>query len=226
MPASSPMAPSSMASPPADAAPSDAEYNAILATLTATARGRAFLAEHGRRSRGADTATVLAAIDHIGAARRGEGVPADAPEYLQLGLMAMAGLIAAVENDTSALSTGHETPDSARPRVQRLIGTLRDLSDCIQVMLDSWQTKPEAQAAAPTPSAPPALMLVAAPAPAAEQGASPADEFAADMAVFDEPMPPAPDDAVASSAPRTMSRADALAALRSLSDTEMIALFT
>jgi len=219
-PAAFPSALPPVVSPTPDAPAADADYNAILATLTATARGRAFLAEHGRRTRGADTATVLAAIDHIGAARRGEGVPADAPEYLQLGLIAMAGLIAAVENDTSALSTGHETPDSARPRVQRLIGTLRDLSDCIQVMLDSWQPKPEA--APPAPAAPPALMLVEVPpAPAAEPDTSPADEFAADMAVVTAAF-----DTDATPTVQTVSREEALAVLRSLSDAELIALFT
>lgn len=206
----------------------DADYGAILATLTATARGRAFLAEHGRRTRGADTTAVLAAIDQIGASLRGEAVPADAPEYLQLGLMAMAGLIAAVENDISALSTGHETPDSTRPRVQRLIGTLRDLGDCIQVMLDSWQTKPEPHAAPPVPVAPPALAVVEpSPVPVSEQSASPADEFAADMAVFDmtvsDPFaPPEPAD----TAGHDLARANGLAALRALSEAELIALFT
>jgi len=239
----------SLSAPQADVPTADADYDAILATLTATARGRAFLAEHGRRTRGADTATVLAAIDHIGAALRGEAVPADAPEYLQLGLMAMAGLIAAVENDISALATGHETPDSARPRVQRLVGTLRDLGDCIQVMLDSWQTKSEPQTPAPAPAAPPALALVESPPPPeAALATSPADEFAADMAVmtalataaFDTDATPVeladtgadtttdtPN--ATETAPRpaqTISREEAFTALRSLSDAELIALFT
>lgn len=239
---------SSIAASAADAPVSDAEYGAILATLTASARGRAFLAEHGRRTRGADTTTVLAAIDHIGAALRGDAVPADTPEYLQLGLMAMAGLIAAVENDMSALSTGHETPDGDRPRVQRVIGTLRDLGDCIQVMLDSWQAKPAPETADPAAvavtaaSASPGLALVeAAPPPASDHHTSPADEFAADMAAFEtgagpmdldetaagprvvisEELPPLPQ-----ASPQTMSRAEALAALRALTDAELTALFT
>lgn len=238
---------SSIAALPADAPVSDAEYDAILATLTASARGRAFLAEHGRRNRGADATTVLAAIDHIGAALRDEAGETDAPEYLQLGLMAMAGLIAAVENDMSALSTGHETVDSARPRVQRVTGTLRDLGDCIQVMLDSWQTKPAPQSADAMPashataSAPPALAVVEAmPSPPADHGASPADEFAADMAAFEaDVLSSEADDTAtgqhveisepsvsATHAPQTMSRAEALAALRALSDAELTALFT
>jgi len=235
-----------LSAPQAGVPTADADYDAILATPTAPPRRRTFLAEHGRRTRGADTATVLAAIDPIRAALRGEAVPADAPGYLELGMMAMAGLIAAVENDIPALATGHETPDSARPRVQRLVGTLRDLGDCIQVMLDSWQTKPEPQTPAPAPSAPPALALVeSAPPPEAGLNTSPADEFAADMAVmtalaketFDTDATPtelADTDAdtttdVAQTTPQptqTISREEALTALRSLSDAELIALFT
>jgi len=238
---------------PAHAPVCDAEYDAILATLAASARGRAFLAEYGRRNRGADTTTVLAAIDHIGAALRDEAAPDDAPEYLQLGLMAMAGLIAAVENDMSALSTGHETTDSARPRVQRVIGTLRDLGDCVQVMLDSWPTKPTPQAAAPEPAAhvtastsPAPAFVETPPAPSADHGASPTDAFAAGMAALEtgvvalevddtaaerpvgisEPPAATPHAAPQNAAPQTMSREDALAALRSLSDAELIALFT
>jgi hypothetical protein len=48
----------------------DADYDAICAALMETARGRAFLAEHARRSRSADIAALLAASERIEAAMR------------------------------------------------------------------------------------------------------------------------------------------------------------
>jgi hypothetical protein len=144
--------------------PSQAEYDAIHDTMMASARGRWFLGEYARRNRTADTTAVLAAIDRIGAHLRGEALPPHAPEYLHLGLMAMAGLVAAVESDMSALSTGHETESSAKPRVSRVVSTLRDLGDCIQVMLDNF--KPEAAEAPPAPRPPANLMVVETPEPA------------------------------------------------------------
>lgn len=46
-------------------APSDDEYQAFRTALSATARGRAFLAEHGRRERAADTVSLLTAIRRL-----------------------------------------------------------------------------------------------------------------------------------------------------------------
>jgi hypothetical protein len=43
----------------------EALYNALLAALSSTARGRAFLEEHARRVRAADTAAALAALARI-----------------------------------------------------------------------------------------------------------------------------------------------------------------
>src|SRR3569833_2298902 len=43
----------------------DREYKAFLAVLASSARGRAFLAEHARRSRHADTEMLLAALARI-----------------------------------------------------------------------------------------------------------------------------------------------------------------
>ncbi len=46
-------------------APSEDEYQTFCAALTASARGRAFLAEYARRHRGADTETLLAALARL-----------------------------------------------------------------------------------------------------------------------------------------------------------------
>ena len=43
-------------------APDEDEYRTLCAALSASARGRAFLAEYARRNRNADTEALLAAI--------------------------------------------------------------------------------------------------------------------------------------------------------------------
>ena len=45
--------------------PDEALYDALLAALSSTARGRAFLEEHARRVRAEDTAAALAALARI-----------------------------------------------------------------------------------------------------------------------------------------------------------------
>jgi hypothetical protein len=53
---------------PAAGPPNEAEYNAVYAAVTATERGRWFLAEYANRNRSADTGLVMAAIARIEAA--------------------------------------------------------------------------------------------------------------------------------------------------------------
>ncbi|HEU5019053.1 MAG TPA: hypothetical protein VFT69_13910 [Pseudolabrys sp.] len=50
--------------PPAEAL-REPEYQALVSALSESARGRAFLAEHARRARAADTSALLAALDRI-----------------------------------------------------------------------------------------------------------------------------------------------------------------
>ena len=54
----------------AGAAPSEDEYQTFSAALSASARGRAFLAEYARRHRGADTEVLLAALARLEALMR------------------------------------------------------------------------------------------------------------------------------------------------------------
>jgi hypothetical protein len=60
--------------------PNEAEYNAVYAAVTATERGRWFLAEYANRNRCADTDLVIAAIARIEAAIHGEAAPQPAAE--------------------------------------------------------------------------------------------------------------------------------------------------
>jgi hypothetical protein len=59
------------ASPPAATGAND--YQSFCAALSESARGRAFLAEYGRRNRNADTEMVLAALDRLAALMRADG---------------------------------------------------------------------------------------------------------------------------------------------------------
>ena len=44
---------------------SDADYHAMEAAISETARGRAFLAKHARRARAADTRLLISALERI-----------------------------------------------------------------------------------------------------------------------------------------------------------------
>ena len=68
MPANEPLA---LAIRPPDA-PSEDDYQAFCAALSASARGRAFLAEYARRNRHADTEMLLAAIERLEARLRAD----------------------------------------------------------------------------------------------------------------------------------------------------------
>jgi hypothetical protein len=57
----------------------DDEFEALYAVLSSSARGRAFLAEHARRSRQADTGTLLAALARIEALLAEQRAAASSP---------------------------------------------------------------------------------------------------------------------------------------------------
>jgi hypothetical protein len=81
--------------------PSEDEYQTFCAALSASARGRAFLAEYARRHRGADTETLLAALARLEALMRARpGADPAQPELRKL----LASIRAArPELDQSAL---------------------------------------------------------------------------------------------------------------------------
>lgn len=70
--------------------PSEDEYQTFCAALSASARGRAFLAEYARRHRGADTATLLAALARLEALMRARAEPARAELRKLLAIIAAA----------------------------------------------------------------------------------------------------------------------------------------
>jgi chemotaxis protein CheZ len=109
-----------VATPPAPGwAPGVADYDAILAAVLETDRGRWFLAEYASRNRRADTAEVLAAIDrlaaHYGSARADprpdadrSGDPGGVIDRLRAELADMANAIARTKTEIAAVR-----PDAA-----------------------------------------------------------------------------------------------------------------
>jgi hypothetical protein len=85
-------------------APSEAEYEAFYAALAESLRGRAFLAEHARRSRSADTAVLLASVQRLEGLVGSQPASAvdDERQELRSLLEAIRGMHA--ELDTAALS--------------------------------------------------------------------------------------------------------------------------
>lgn len=131
-------------------APSEAEYEAFYAALAESARGRAFLAEHARRSRSADTAVLLASVQRL------EGLVGSQPpsavdderQELRSLLEAIRGMHA--ELDTAALSMQ--------------VAKLAALLDVVQQRIETIVTQPPRREETPAPAAceeaPPAVAAV------------------------------------------------------------------
>jgi hypothetical protein len=94
--------------------PSEAEYNAVYAAVTATERGRWFLKEFANRNRSADTDLIVAAIARIEAAIAGGVAPQAAQVRDQVRDLALAA--AAVEPVRAAV--GERDDDAAAVRAQ------------------------------------------------------------------------------------------------------------
>ena len=95
----------------AAAPPNEAEYNAVYAAVTATERGRWFLAEYANRNRSADTELVMAAVARIEAAINAGAVPQSAATGLR-DVTLLAAPIAVARADVG------ERDDDAVPSVR------------------------------------------------------------------------------------------------------------
>ena len=101
----------------------EAPYQALVAALSANARGRAFLAEHARRSRSAETTTLLSAIARVGAQVRPQGPPR---EPIRAGLRT---LLAELHTARAAIEANDAPPeaDELNALLDRLQTRLTDL---------------------------------------------------------------------------------------------------
>jgi len=86
---------------------SEADYGAIEAAVMETVRGRWFLAEYARRNRHADTLMLIAALDRIEAAVRGEG-SVDSVDRIRFDLVDMAKAIARTKAEIAAIKPDAE----------------------------------------------------------------------------------------------------------------------
>src|SRR5215216_2204178 len=86
---------------------SEADYSAIEAAVMETVRGRWFLAEYARRNRHADTLMLIAALDRIEAAVRGEG-SVQAVDRIRFDLVEMAKAIARTKAEIAAIKPDAE----------------------------------------------------------------------------------------------------------------------
>jgi hypothetical protein len=130
-------------------APSEAEYEAFYAALAESARGRAFLAEHARRSRSADTAVLLASVQRLEGLVGSQPASAvdDERQELRSLLDAIRGMHA--ELDTAALSMQ--------------VAKLAALLDVVQQRIETIVTPPPRHEETPAPApheAPPAVAAV------------------------------------------------------------------
>ena len=95
--------------------PDEADYDAVLAALMATDRGRRFLAEYADRNRHADTTAIVSAIARIEATLRGEGSPhADATGDLM-------EIAAAVDRIEAMLAAGTTPTADVAVAIERLL---------------------------------------------------------------------------------------------------------
>lgn len=223
---------------PLPEAPSEGDYEAFCAALSESRRGRALLAEHARRSRKADTAALLAAIERLEARLRAD---ASAVQRLRddLRMLLIAIRIVRPEIDAAA---------PAAAKAAKLAALLDLLERRIDAMAEAKPAElappadatlgahavPEQSAEAPrahlavvpppeepelpipSPASPPPPAIVRVPAAAIRPEAT----FAASAQ-------PAPDIAEPAAAqPAAPPPADPLAAIMALSEDERLALFT
>jgi chemotaxis regulatin CheY-phosphate phosphatase CheZ len=93
--------------PPALMPLSEADYEAIEDAVLETNRGRWFLAEYARRNRHADTKMLLAAIERLEAAIRGERA-AESVDRIRFDLVEMAKAIARTKAEIAAIKPDSE----------------------------------------------------------------------------------------------------------------------
>jgi hypothetical protein len=86
---------------PLSDAPNEGDYQAFCEALSASARGRAFLAEYARRNRNADTEQLLAAIDSL-QSLMSDNAATQAPGPVEYELRALLDEIGAAQSELEA----------------------------------------------------------------------------------------------------------------------------
>jgi hypothetical protein len=224
------------------AAPDETDYQAFCTALSASARGRAFLAEYARRSRHADTQPLLNALERLQSSLGSDiATPAEAlvkqklrallddigaaQSEIESRVMAirtakLADLIVMVEQRLAAIMAPAETiPAEPAPAPRTPEDTEADARAHLAVVPPSDQ--PELPIPSPLTGQPPAISLVRA-------DKTTADAAFADpqRAALDEGVKPGPAAASPSGTAAELPPADPLASIMALSEDERVAMFT
>jgi hypothetical protein len=157
--------------------PSEDEYQTFLRALSETARGRAFLAEHARRSRSDENATLLSSVQRLeGLVRSQTELPPPEPVGPN-----------PFDEVRDVLETIREKQEAFDPgALTAQIGMLADMIESVHRRIDTL--------AVPAPVAAPVEEEVAPaedPAPPGERAIAPADEPVTAETAFAEPEPEA-----------------------------------
>lgn len=185
-------------------APMTAEYDALCAALSASARGRAFLDEHARRARLADTTLAIDALTRLEVLLRQRDEEADAKARLRSDLRAMLGAVVSAR----ASFNKFEGVLAKRETVMALFDMLEQRITEMLADAPAEHERPANENAAVATIAPVEAAPVAAAAPA-QPAVRPPDEPTRD------PKPAAP--------PRQV---DIIARINALTPAEKIALFS
>jgi hypothetical protein len=201
--------------------PVEDDYGILCATLEASARGRAFLSEHTRRNRTADTEVLLAAIDRLTAQIRSD---AEAAQHMRAELRTLVTAIRLARPDIDAgrppgkVEMLSELIDLVERRIDGLIGEVRTgntqpARPQLAVVLPS----DEPELPIPSPDAQASAMVVVTPA-------KPVAAIMPEVNVRDSGPPPA-DPLVRPELP-SAERLRVLAPIMALSEDERLALFS
>jgi len=191
-------------------APNEDEYHTLRAALSRSARGRAFLAEHARRSRNADNEALLTAIGRIETHLHAD---ASAAQRLRDDLRMLV----------TAIRLARPEIDAAAPPARAVkLAKLLDLFERrIDAMAETRTTEPPADvpprpriALAEAEPEPARAQLIVLPLPAEPEVLTPA------------PIPAAPIEPAPQTAKPVAPPVNPLAALMALSADERLALFT
>jgi hypothetical protein len=241
---------------PAPDAPDDGDYEAFSAALSASERGRAFLAEYTRRNRNADTEQLLAAIAHLQETVAANSAP-KVTDTIKKELRALLDEIAAAQSELEASIVATKATKLAElvalvaRRITAIVTSVQiegpPAADVIQLSVPEEQKDAAERkhlAVVPTPEQPelpiPSPLVTPLPPIALVRSEAMMAEVA-----FAAPLPPAPDvkpelvtvevpkaetavspPAPAVTAPKPSKPAGPLASIMALSEEERLALFT
>jgi chemotaxis regulatin CheY-phosphate phosphatase CheZ len=119
----------------------DADYETILNAVLETARGRAFLAEHTRRNRQADTKLVLQAIEQLERSLR-ERPGASRAERMRVDLLDMANAIARARMEIAAIKPAEDREGTiaiATDELDAIVGATEKATSAILAAVERIQ---------------------------------------------------------------------------------------